>query len=117
VGDDTRISPTYVPDLVNASLDLLIDREHGIWHLANVGDVSWFEFAERLALGAGLPTERIIPCTSSELRFRAPRPAYTVLSSERGLLMPSIDDAMLRFLADCEVAWQSEPAQAEPLAA
>ena len=29
------VSPTYVPDLVHASLDLLIDGEHGLWHLAN----------------------------------------------------------------------------------
>lgn len=28
-------APTYVPDLVHSCLDLLIDGEHGIWHLAN----------------------------------------------------------------------------------
>ena len=38
---DCTISPTYVPDLVNAALDLLIDGETGIWHLANRGAVSW----------------------------------------------------------------------------
>ena len=43
------ISPTYVPDLVNACLDLLIDGEAGIWHLANEGDVSWAELAELAA--------------------------------------------------------------------
>ncbi len=32
---DIIVSPTYVPDLVNASLDLLIDGETGLWHLAN----------------------------------------------------------------------------------
>src|SRR3954471_10498350 len=36
---DYTITPTYVPDLVNASLDLLIDGETGIWHLANQGAV------------------------------------------------------------------------------
>ena len=34
---DIFISPTYVPDLVNASLDILIDNENGIWHLTNNG--------------------------------------------------------------------------------
>jgi dTDP-4-dehydrorhamnose reductase len=32
---DVTISPTYVPDLVHTALDLLIDGEAGIWHLAN----------------------------------------------------------------------------------
>jgi dTDP-4-dehydrorhamnose reductase len=35
------MSPTYVPDLVNAALDLLVDEEKGIWHLCNDGLVSW----------------------------------------------------------------------------
>ena len=34
---DIVISPTYVPDLVNAALDLLLDGESGIWHLSNDG--------------------------------------------------------------------------------
>lgn len=29
------VSPTYVPDLVNTCLDLLIDKGKGIWHLTN----------------------------------------------------------------------------------
>ena len=31
---DLTVSPTYVPDLVHACLDLLIDGEAGIWHLS-----------------------------------------------------------------------------------
>src|ERR1051325_5249871 len=45
---DCVISPTYVPDLVDASLDLLIDGERGVWHLSNRGALSWAELA-RLA--------------------------------------------------------------------
>src|SRR5690606_27804021 len=37
------ISPTYVPHLVNASLDLLIDEEAGIWHLSNSDALSWYD--------------------------------------------------------------------------
>src|SRR5690606_24324547 len=43
---DDIISPTYVPHLVNATLDLLIDDESGIWHLSNNDAVSWYEFAK-----------------------------------------------------------------------
>ena len=37
VADDCVISATFLPDLVHNALDLLIDRESGIWHLANSG--------------------------------------------------------------------------------
>ncbi|MGI4881446.1 MAG: hypothetical protein ACRYG4_28625 [Janthinobacterium lividum] len=37
------MSPTYIPDLVDATLDLLIDGEVGVWHLSNPGRVSWLE--------------------------------------------------------------------------
>jgi dTDP-4-dehydrorhamnose reductase len=39
--DDLTVSPTYVPDLVHACLDLAIDGEAGLWHLANTGTVTW----------------------------------------------------------------------------
>lgn len=37
---DVLVSPTYVPDLVNVSLDLLIDNEKGIFHLTHKGEIS-----------------------------------------------------------------------------
>ena len=42
---DYVVSPTYVPDLVHANLDLLLDDARGIWHLANPGAVTWSELA------------------------------------------------------------------------
>ena len=56
--DDVRVSPTYVPDLVDACLDLLIDGESGLWHLANAGDVSWAEFAPQAAAARDGPPAR-----------------------------------------------------------
>jgi dTDP-4-dehydrorhamnose reductase len=47
--DDIVVSPTYVPDLVNAALDLLIDGEQGLWHLVNDGSLSWAELVRRAA--------------------------------------------------------------------
>jgi dTDP-4-dehydrorhamnose reductase len=101
---DVRISPTYVPDLVNVCLDLLIDGESGLWHLANVGDVSWAEFAARAALLAGVSTATLQPCPSAVLGEVARRPRNGVLASERAALMPSLDDALQRFLDDRVVA-------------
>lgn len=97
---DVRISPTYVPDLVHVCLDLLIDGESGIWHLANVGDVSWAELAARAAELAGLDASSLQPCTSAALSQSAPRPRHCVLASERAALMTPLDDALRRFLAE-----------------
>ena len=95
--DDVRISPTYVPDLVRVCLDLLIDGEAGIWHLANVGDVTWAELAERAATRMGIATASLRRTTGAARGEVAARPSYSVLSSERALLMPTLDDALARF--------------------
>ncbi|MDB5426054.1 MAG: dTDP-4-dehydrorhamnose reductase, partial [Phenylobacterium sp.] len=56
--DDLVVSPTYVPDLVGAVLDLVLDGETGLRHLANDAAVSWADFARQVAgaldLDAGL---------------------------------------------------------------
>ena len=92
--DDITVSPTYVPDLVNAVLDLLIDGEHGIWHLANSGQLTWAEFAQLAATRAGYDTAGVHPRPSSALGFVAPRPSYTALSSERGSFMTPFADSL-----------------------
>jgi dTDP-4-dehydrorhamnose reductase len=97
---DTRVSPTYVPDLVHVCVDLLIDGESGIWHLANVGDVSWAELAARAAGLAGIDASSLQPCTSDALEQLAARPRHCVLASERAALMTPLDDALRRFLAE-----------------
>jgi dTDP-4-dehydrorhamnose reductase len=92
------VSPTYVPDLVHVVLDLLIDGERGIWHLANPGSVSWFDLARRVAERAGFPREAV--------RLAADRPALdTTLATERGALLPPLDSGLDRFFADCETDW------------
>jgi dTDP-4-dehydrorhamnose reductase len=93
---DVVVSPTYVPDLVEATLDLVIDGERGIWHLTNQGVVSWCEFAEMWAEEAGWDAGAIVRCTFSDLAYAAPRPAYGALASERALLLPALEDAVVR---------------------
>ncbi|OIJ43667.1 family 1 glycosylhydrolase [Massilia timonae] len=95
---DVTVSPTYVPDLVNVSLDLLIDRERGIWHLTNGEAVSWFELARRACAAAGVSSERLQEVSIEECGYAARRPGYSALSSERGLLLPSLDDALKRYV-------------------
>ncbi len=61
---DWIVSPTYLPDLAHACLDLLIDGESGVWHLANAGSESWVDFAHRGASEADLDRSFIRGCSA-----------------------------------------------------
>ena len=99
---DLTISPTYVPDLVHACLDLLVDGERGVWHLANAGVVTWAELARAAATLAGLDSSLVEPCPNDSFKLPARRPVYAALASERGTLLPSLDSALARYAAECE---------------
>lgn len=104
--DDVYISPTYVPDLVHACLDLLIDGERGIWHLANIGELTWAELARRVATLAGLDASLVEACSNETLSLPAPRPSYGVLGSSRGTLLPPLENALSRYWRECEILFQ-----------
>jgi dTDP-4-dehydrorhamnose reductase len=82
VVDDQRGSPTYVGHLAEATKQVL-ELPHGVYHVAAAGECSWADFAEAIFDEAGLAT-RVRRITSAEFGARAPRPAYSVLRSERG---------------------------------
>ena len=91
------VSPTFVPDLCHAVLDLLIDGETGIWHLANQGKLSWHDFALAIAEGAGLDGSLIFA--------RDTRPErVTALVSERGMLLRPLDEALAAYLKEVGAA-------------
>lgn len=92
--DDAYVSPTYVPELANACLDLLIDGERGLWHLANAGAVTWAEFARLAARRAGLDASLVVGRPTRELGLAARRPAYSALASERGALLRPLEEAL-----------------------
>jgi dTDP-4-dehydrorhamnose reductase len=92
--DDVTISPTYVPHLVNAVLDLLIDGERGVWHLANGGAATWAEFAKLVAEMGGSNRAYVRGRPNASLSLAAQRPSFSALASERGLLMPSLEQGL-----------------------
>jgi len=100
---DLFISPTYIPELVNTCLDLLIDEESGIWHLANQAALSWFDFASAIACQAGYRKTEIIGVNASDLGFIAKRPKYSVLSSTRGAFLSDLDQALAHFFNQQEI--------------
>ena len=97
---DHHVTPTFVPALVEASLDLLIDRAEGIWHLSGGEAVSWAGFAVRIAQACGLDPGLIDAVPGATLGWLAPRPRQAALASERGALPVSLDAAIEQFAHD-----------------
>lgn len=104
---DTKMSPTYVPDLANATLDLLLDGERGIVHLTNQAQVTWQEFAQKAADIARskmyVDPSQIIGISTDEMQLKAPRPKNSVLSSERYTMLPPLENALERYIDQLEV--------------
>ena len=88
---DVMVSCAYAPDLVHATLDLLIDGEKGVWHLSNKGTLNLRDLPNRLAWEAGWPVAGLPPGFPTLNRS---------LVSRRGWPMPSLDDALGRFVRD-----------------
>lgn len=98
--DDQTVTPTFVPSLVDAALDLLIDDATGIWHLTHGRALSWAGFARAVASVCGLDPSMVDAVPGRELNQIATRPAYVPLATERGSTLPCFDEAMRRFADD-----------------
>jgi dTDP-4-dehydrorhamnose reductase len=111
---DQRGSPTWARDLAEAVTAFIIRGEQGraapfgIYHYSNQGDISWFDFAQRIyerGRERGILTGdcRLYPCTSEEYPSRVKRPAYSVLDKTRikaalGIPVPEWDRSLEAFL-------------------
>jgi dTDP-4-dehydrorhamnose reductase len=83
VVDDQRGCPTYVGHLAAAVRSLTDENlPKGLWHIAASGDCTWADFAEAIFEDAGVAC-RVRRITTAEFPRPAPRPAYSVLRSER----------------------------------
>jgi dTDP-4-dehydrorhamnose reductase len=82
--DAQRGCPTYVGHLAAATRELVDGgAAFGIWHLAADGDCTWADFAETIFVEASLGC-RVRRITTAEFGARAPRPAVSILRSEKG---------------------------------
>jgi dTDP-4-dehydrorhamnose reductase len=73
--------PTYVGHLAEATRELL-SLPGGVWHLAAEGECSWADFARAIFDEAGVDCH-VREITTEDFGRPAPRPAYSVLRSER----------------------------------
>ena len=95
--------PTYIPDLVQAALDLLIDGEVGHRWLAHGESSTWCAFVRRAARLAG-HDESLVHAVGEPMT-EAPS------AQSSGRLLPSLDDALSRYLHD----YETEPREPPPL--
>jgi len=101
VVNDQRGSPTFTRDVASALAQLCRASAHGIVHVTNAGNCTWYEFATEIVRKSGLPTT-VKPVTTAEFPRPARRPAYSVLSPDSlhdyNVRMPEWQDALRRYL-------------------
>jgi len=103
VVSDQRSCPTYVNDLAKAAIDLINNKKNGIYHIANSGICSWYEFAEEILKIAGIKKD-ILPIRLEESSRAAKRPKMSALSCDKynkatGKLMRHWKEALGEYLS------------------
>jgi dTDP-4-dehydrorhamnose reductase len=101
VVDDQVGCPTYAGHLASALVELAAGEAYGIHHVAGAGQCSWFDFATEIFRRAEVEI-RLVPCTTEEFPRPAPRPAYSVLGSERldSVRLPDWRAGLAAYLAE-----------------
>lgn len=89
---DVVASPTFAGDLADALRRLIESEAYGLYHAADVGPVSWYDFARDAARQAGLKLA-IEPIPAQEWKASALRPRFSALENAKlaslGIAMPS----------------------------
>lgn len=90
VVDDQVGCPTFTGHLAQALVALATDIPPlGIVHVAGGGQCSWYELATEIVAASGAACE-VKPGRTKDLDRPAPRPAYSVLRTERGSEIPRL---------------------------
>jgi dTDP-4-dehydrorhamnose reductase len=100
---DRTVSPSYVPDVAEATRALVASgRASGIYHCVNGGAGTWRDIAAEIARLLAKPAN-LVPITVDTAGLRARRPRYSALASTRlmaaGIRMPPWQDALARHLS------------------
>jgi dTDP-4-dehydrorhamnose reductase len=100
VVDDQIGCPTFTGHLGPAVVALSESRPPGVLHAAAAEQCSWYEFAVAIA-EAGERECAVHPIDTSQYPLPAPRPAYSVMRSERGAPeLPSWRDGLRNFMSE-----------------
>jgi dTDP-4-dehydrorhamnose reductase len=100
VVSDQVASPTFTRHLAQALALVLETDEYGIHHIAAAGRCSWFDFATEIFDQAGVDC-RVMAGTTEMLGRPAPRPALSLLVSERPdpIVLPDWHQGLAEYLA------------------
>lgn len=101
---DQRGRPTATPDLAQAILALLEVGASGIYHFANQGEVTWFEFTQAILMLSEHADVKVVPTDSASLGRPAKRPSYSVLDTSKyerttGRRVRHFGEALVEYLA------------------
>jgi dTDP-4-dehydrorhamnose reductase len=102
VVDDQVSTPTYAPDLAQATLDLVATDSFGLYHITNAGSCSRLAWAQYI-LDRIQWRGKLTAAKSADFRTAAERPGYSVLDNfgtkeVLGYDLPSWQDATTRYL-------------------
>jgi dTDP-4-dehydrorhamnose reductase len=94
-------SPTYTRHLGEGLAELMERDDFGIHHMAADGRCSWYEFAQEIFDQAGVECH-VMSGTTEMLARPAPRPAWSVLGSERRdpVVLPRWRRGLSEYLAE-----------------
>lgn len=102
VATDQVNSPTYTVDAAKGIIELILKGKFGLYHLANTGYCSRYEWAEEILKNWGWDG-KLLPAKTEDFPSPAKRPLFTALDSskfiqETGFIMPDWRDAVKRFI-------------------
>ncbi|MDO8425170.1 MAG: dTDP-4-dehydrorhamnose reductase [bacterium] len=98
VVDDERASPTYAPDLAQATRDLVArTTESGIYHRTNDGACTWYRFAQEALTCAGW-RGTLVPVSASQFPRAARRPTHSVLRTTKLPPLRGWEQALAEYL-------------------
>jgi len=100
---DRTVSPSYVPDVTDATWRLITgDAPSGLYHCVNSGSTNWLALAREIARRIGVPAD-VVPVSVADVATRAQRPQYAALANTKlaalGIVMPAWQDAVGRHLS------------------
>lgn len=104
VVDDMIMSPTYTIDVASTIRNILVKSlPSGVYHVANKGQCSWYEFAKTIFELLGTKVD-ITPIKTVILQSKAKRPMFSPLTSinlqRYGLEMENWEDALEHYLIE-----------------
>jgi len=101
---DRVVSPSFVADVVDASLFLIRSGPAaGLYHCVNTGYATWLDVGREIVKHVGASDTALRPISVNDVSLRAPRPQFAALSNQKlasaGFAMPTWQDAIGRYLS------------------